>query len=202
MGKIDENIANNIIKLRKLNNMTQSDLAAMLQYSNKTISKWERCESTPDIGVLLEISRLFNVSVDFLVKEHEESEFESENKEKKQDLLRNILVAVLWCIAAYFVATVVFIYSHLAKTSYADNCWISFIIAFAVCCLIVSLSSRKHGYVICGLITNSLLVWTTITSIFCITFVRGMSNVWMLYLIGLPMQAALFTSFFMKKQKA
>lgn len=198
MGKIEENIANNIEKLRKVNNMTQSDLANKLQYSNKTISKWERAESMPEISVLCEIAALFNVSVDFMTKEHNDKEFDKRDKEEKQELLRNVLVEVLWCIASYFIATVVFIYAHLANTSYVDYCWIAFIIAFALCSLIVSLSSRRHGYHIAALVSNSLLIWSSITSVFCITLARSMDNSWMLFLVGLPMQAALFTQFFMK----
>lgn len=198
MEQIEQNIANNIVKLRKVSNMTQSDLADKLQYSNKTISKWERAESMPEIAVLSEIAALFGVTIDFMTKEHDESEFNGKEKEEKQDILRNILVASLWCIATYFIATVVFIYSYLANTSYAKHCWIAFIIAFTVCCFIVSLSARKHSYTKVSLISNSLLIWATITSLFCITLVRGMDNVWMLFLVGLPMQAALFTNFFMK----
>lgn len=198
MGKIEENIANNIVNLRKVNNMTQFDLASKLQYSNKTISKWERAESMPDISVLCEIADLFNVSVDFLTKEHSEKEFDKKDKEEKQELLKNILVMTLWSIAAYFIATVIFIYAHLSNASYAPFAWIAYIFAAATCCLIVSLSSRRHGYVTTGLVANSLLIWTAITSVFCITLSRSMDNSWMLFLVGLPMQAALFTQFFMR----
>lgn len=198
MGKTEENIANNIVKLRKVNNMTQADLANKLQYSNKTISKWERAESMPEISVLCEISALFNVTIDFMVKEHSDKEFNKKDKEEKQELLRNILVMALWCIAAYFIATVIFIYAHLADTSYEKHIWIAFIVAAALCCFIVAFSSRKHGYTITSLVANSLLIWISITSVFCITLAREMNNSWMLFLVGLPMQAALFTNYFMR----
>ena len=44
--------------------MTQIELGAKLNYLDKTISKWERGESTPDIAVLVQIATLFGVSLD------------------------------------------------------------------------------------------------------------------------------------------
>ena len=49
MEDVKNIVAKNITELRLLNNMTQLELAEKLNYSNKTISKWERAESTPDI---------------------------------------------------------------------------------------------------------------------------------------------------------
>lgn len=66
-------IAKNISNLRQEKNMTQSDLAQRLNYSDKAVSKWERAESVPDIAVLKKIADLFEVTLDYLVTDiHEE----------------------------------------------------------------------------------------------------------------------------------
>ena len=67
MEDIKSNVAKNITELRILNNMTQMELAEKLNYSDKTISKWERAESSPDISVLVEMADLFGVTLDYLV---------------------------------------------------------------------------------------------------------------------------------------
>ena len=54
--------------------LTQIELAEKINYSDKAVSKWERGESIPDVSVLLELSKLFGVSIDFLVTEHENKE--------------------------------------------------------------------------------------------------------------------------------
>ena len=69
MSKIKENLANNIAELRKINNMTQSELAEKLNYTDKAISKWERGESTPDIESLSAISEIFGLTIDHLLNE-------------------------------------------------------------------------------------------------------------------------------------
>ena len=46
---LKEIIAKNIIKYRKALEYTQAELAEKLNYSDKTLSKWERAESIPDV---------------------------------------------------------------------------------------------------------------------------------------------------------
>ena len=51
-------IAENIADLRKYNKMTQGELATMLNYSDKAISKWEHGEALPDIEVLIQLCNI------------------------------------------------------------------------------------------------------------------------------------------------
>ena len=76
-------VAKNIAELRILNNMTQMELGEKLNYSDKTVSKWERAESTPDISVLVEIADIFGVSVDYLVRSENIEEKVKENRLKE-----------------------------------------------------------------------------------------------------------------------
>ena len=59
--------ASNIIKLRTGAGMTQAELGAALNYSDKTISKWERGEAIPDAYVLTQMAGIFGVTVDALL---------------------------------------------------------------------------------------------------------------------------------------
>ena len=77
MATINENIAKNIIMLRKERKWTQQDLADKLNYSDKTISKWERGDSTPDIEMLAKVAEVFNVDINFLITEHSAFEVKS-----------------------------------------------------------------------------------------------------------------------------
>ena len=56
-----------IKKIRHDNNLTQRDLADILHVTYQAVSKWERGLSIPDISVLKEISKLYNVSIDELI---------------------------------------------------------------------------------------------------------------------------------------
>ena len=56
-------------KLRKDNNLTQEELADKINVSRQAITKWESGDGIPDIDNLKQISILFNVTIDELVKE-------------------------------------------------------------------------------------------------------------------------------------
>ncbi len=66
--------------LRKKSNLTQEELAEKLCVSRQAITKWENGDGLPDIDNLKEISRLFKVSIDELVKEEKEVNLDNINK--------------------------------------------------------------------------------------------------------------------------
>ena len=63
--------ASNLIRLRTAAGMTQAELGEQLNYSDKSISKWERGEAIPDAAVLKRMSEIFGVTVDYLLDEHD-----------------------------------------------------------------------------------------------------------------------------------
>ena len=60
-------IGKNITRLRKIANMTQLELAEKLNYSDKSVSKWEQGNGIPDVRILMQIAELFGVTLDDLV---------------------------------------------------------------------------------------------------------------------------------------
>ena len=64
--RLAEIIGKNIMRLRKMANMTQSDLAEQLNYSDKSVSKWEQGNGIPDVRILVRLSELFGVTLDEL----------------------------------------------------------------------------------------------------------------------------------------
>lgn len=63
----------NLIDLRKMNDMSQEELAEKLQISRQTVSKYETGESVPDIDKCKQIAEIFNVSIDDLVNYDKET---------------------------------------------------------------------------------------------------------------------------------
>ena len=59
-----EKIGSLIFQLRKEKNLTQKQLGEKLGLSDKTISKWERGLGCPDISLLRDISKIFNVNIE------------------------------------------------------------------------------------------------------------------------------------------
>lgn len=65
---METKIGHQIQKLRKSENMSQEKLAEKLGVSRHSISNWEREVSNPDLKTILEITKLFNVSLNQLIK--------------------------------------------------------------------------------------------------------------------------------------
>ena len=198
MEDIKSIVAKNITELRLLNNMTQMELAEKLNYSDKTISKWERGESSPDISVLVEIADLFGVTLDFLVKREtiEETVVEHKTKETKYNrkVIAYISESVAWIIAifAFIITTLI-----IQKTTFQ---WIYFVYAFPMV-LIVKLIfnsiwfNPRHNYFIV-----SALMWSILAAI-QITFLYFGINVALIYLLGVAGQIVIVMWSFIKKPK-
>ena len=60
------NIGEQIAYYRRLNAMTQEELAKRLNISTQAVSKWEQKITSPDITLLPELARIFNISIDEL----------------------------------------------------------------------------------------------------------------------------------------
>lgn len=67
MEEMKRIIAENLTAMRKAHHYTQLQLAELLHYSDKAVSKWERGESLPDLFVLKQIADLYGVTLDDLV---------------------------------------------------------------------------------------------------------------------------------------
>lgn len=65
-------IANRLIELRKANNLSQEALAEKLGISRQTVSEWECAEISPDTEHLIMLAKLYQISVDDLLKTNEE----------------------------------------------------------------------------------------------------------------------------------
>ena len=109
MKNIKEIIAQNLVDLRKKNNLTQNDLAKKLNYSDNTISRWEHAEITPSIETLQLISEIYSIKIEDLFRENISEEIKQDNKTIFYNKLASTLVTAS---TVWFLAVVIFIYSN------------------------------------------------------------------------------------------
>lgn len=72
--------ADKLIELRKKSGMSQEELAEKLGVSRQSVSKWEGAQSTPDLNRILELSKIFGVTTDYLLKDEMEANTETAEK--------------------------------------------------------------------------------------------------------------------------
>ena len=67
-------IGEKITALRKKNGWSQEELADKMNVSRQAVSKWESDQTIPDLDKVLILSKLFNVTTDYLLKDEIENQ--------------------------------------------------------------------------------------------------------------------------------
>lgn len=191
------NIAKNISELRRQKGLTQSEFGEKLSFSDKTISKWENADSTPDIEVLSDIAQFFGVSIDDLTKENAIEKSSEEFYKREKDEFRNkLLIMFLSIIFVLLAATIVFVSLTIVKNVYL---WKIFVWATPVIAIILYRYNRRELKIkTLSIIFSSIIVWTILV---CIYVQLLKYNLWQVFLLGTPLQAIIIVSSFLKNYK-
>ena len=81
-------LADKIVSLRKKAGWSQEELAAQLNVTRQSVSKWEGAQSVPDLDKVLQMSRLFGVTTDYLLKDEMEEAQAASSAEEGEKLRR------------------------------------------------------------------------------------------------------------------
>lgn len=195
MEDIKPIIAKNITDLRQKAKLTQIELAERLNYSDKAVSKWERAESIPDITVLKAIADMFEVPLDYLVREeHEEGQTLQQpvgpeyvpNKKRNRKVITILSVLLVWFIATliYVIFDIIDLDNNLHYLAFA------FAVPASILVWLVMNSvwfTQRMNYLII-----SLLMWTAIGCVVLTLFLLDL-KIWQPVLLGLLGQVIIIT---------
>lgn len=184
-------VAENITALRTAAGMTQAVLGEKLNYSDKSVSKWERGESLPDAYVLKNIAELFGVTVDYLLSEHTGEDIPQKVEKPRRYSRAAITMVVLAGIWA--LAVLLFVVFWLTGSVH----WIIFVYAIPVSLVTMLVLNSVWGTPRTNLYIISGIVWGIICSIY-LSFLQ--ENWWQLFLLGIPAQIIVVLSFAIKRQ--
>ena len=192
MKDIKNIIAENLISLRKQHKFTQNELAEKLNYSDNTISRWEKAEITPSVETLVQISEVYEVPLESLLRENIIEEVSETNRAMKMKKLSTILlgVSVVW-----FFAVIAYIYMD---TFFNYNGWTIFVWSVPLSCLVLLgfnkyVNSRAYSFVF-----STILIWSLITSLY-LQFLEY--NLFLIYFIGIPVQLSITIYTFVRPKK-
>lgn len=172
-------IASNLIKLRLAAGMTQAELGEKLNYSDKSISKWERGDVTTDVFVLMQIADIFGVDVDYLLKPHNEIEPAIYNKPASQATYTTNMITLVTVLGIWTVALFVFVILWICGMV------VGLVFVYAVPVSLITLlvlnsvwnGGRKNRFIIAALVLSIIgTVYLTFLS----------RNLWQLWLLAIP----------------
>lgn len=183
MENINIIIGNNIRELRKINQMTQTDLAEKLNYSNKAVSRWESGEVIPDVQTLNKICQLFEIPISNIFEEKLQTE--KVKKEYKFRMGNKMAITLLAIMLVWLIATVIYVYS---KITFNDNFWQVFLWAVPISCIVGIVFNSIWGRKFLNFVLISILVWSTLACLF-VQFIQY--NMWLIFIVGIPVQISI-----------
>ncbi len=194
MDEMKRIVADNIIGIRTSLGLTQAQLGEKLNYSDKSISKWERAESIPDILVMKKIADLGGVTVDYMLNTHDESEEPRHTVQENavhgysRRFITLTVLAGIWALAVmtFVILWICGIFS-----------WLIFVYAVPVSLITLLVLNSVWGDRSWNLYIISGIVWGVLCSIYLTALSQ---NWWQLFLLGVPAQIIIIFAFSIKRR--
>ena len=200
-AKLRNRIGANIATYRKRAGLTQAGLAEQLNYSDKAVSKWERGESCPDIPTVMAIAEALGITVNELLADPNELPPDGSKVEKTMEIVvekalkrkaNKKTILGLSSILVWFVALLLYV---IFSTIGISNSWLAFFFAIPADCIVrLSLLSAWQDFRWNQALISGIM-WGALISIFATVLVFWQLNIWKIFLLGIPGQAAILLWF-------
>ncbi len=189
--QLRKKFAEKLILYRKSAGMTQLELAEKLNYSDKSVSKWERGDGIPDLYVMLQIAELFGVTVNELI---------SDTPVKRRLLTHNKVLTTLIALGLpWLLATILSFVFEIALPEFPSFCF--YICAIPLDAIVAIIFTCLWWSKPLQFLSVSALIWTLPTALYIvlITFIK-VSDFWLIYFIATVLQVLTLLWYLRKKQ--
>lgn len=198
-------VADNLTTLRKRHGLTQGDLAAKFNYSDKSVSKWEHGEATPDLATLQQLADFYGVTIDFLthVPTPDNIALYTKSTEQKDRINRRIFCALV-IVVIWTLAVIVYAGIQILHYDGAWHPWMAFIWALPISCLPLIFYAKKWHHKNILLCFTIAFSWLLLLAFYLeIGFDVPDSKGWylsFLFILGVPLTvgAILYTQIYKK----
>lgn len=189
MAQVNEIFAENITRIRTENHLTQFEFGEKLNYSDKAVSRWERGEAIPDARVLVQISEMYNVSIDDLLKT------KIEKPTKKDNFINNRrLISIISFFGTWTIALLVFLILYFCGVKKSA---ITFLYAVPVSLIVALIFNSIWGKKPFRAVIVSLLSWSILATIY---FTFRIMNFYLIFMLGIPIQIIIILCFLIKRR--
>ena len=176
-------VAKNLTKYRKINNLTQLDLAEKIAYSDKAISKWERGESLPDVYTLSILAEFYGITLLDLCQENNEP-----IKIKTTNKTNHLFITLLSIGLVWFVATLLFVILKLIPKTESSALWMIYIYAIPITFIVLCVFSSLWYNNVMRFFSVSGIVWGLALTLQLIFNLCNFKNAGLIYIIAIPFQ--------------
>ena len=196
-NKQQELLAKNLVYYRKASGLTQLELAEKFNYSDKSISKWERGEGFPDVFVLKSLADFYGINVDDFYSEEHKKITVKHNQKRKQIFIRllSIGIGLLVTFLTFFLLDTL-----LPKESVFKP-WLVFIYGLLVVSIIWLVWEFIYHKRFVRMLATSAVIWTAALSIYLTFFIVMNLNLYLIFIVAIPLQVLEVLWFLFRNKK-
>lgn len=166
-----ELLAKNLVYYRKASGLTQLELAEKFNYSDKSVSKWERGEGFPDVFVLKSLADFYGITIDdFYSEEHKK--IAKQSQKRKQIYLRLLSIGIGWLVTVLSF----FLLNVLLDKSLPFKPWLVFIYGTLLTSIIWLVWEFIYHNKLLRMFAASSIIWTATLTIY-LTFLLVLPDV-------------------------
>ena len=136
-------LADKITALRKKAGWSQEELAEQLGVTRQSVSKWEGAQSVPDMDKVVQMSRLFGVTTDFLLKDELSEEEDYTRKNKAKSPVIGAVSGIYWLLVTAVYLFYTFGPMGNGQPKYSWFIWAVAGVLFGAVMLVVKLIARR-----------------------------------------------------------
>lgn len=192
-----ELLAKNLAYYRKASGLTQLELAEKFNYSDKSVSKWERGEGFPDIFVLKSLADFYGISVDDFYQSEHKAVKVSQSRKRKQTYLKLLSIGLGWLVV---VLTFFFLQVFIGD-KYAFKPWLTFIYGTLITAIILLVWEFIYHNRFLRMLAASGIVWTSALSLFLTFFVVMNLPLPLIFVVAIPLQILEITWYLFRRNK-
>ena len=191
-----ELLAKNLAYYRKASGLTQLELAEKFNYSDKSVSKWERGEGFPDVFVLKSLADFYGITIDDFYLEEKKKISSQNHSLTKQVYIKLLSVGIGWLVVLMTFIGLTF----LPPEAKYQN-WLTFVYGSLITGIILLVWDYIYHHRLLRVVDTSIVVWTGIASVYLTLLVILNINQPLLFVIGVPLEILEVLWFLFRRNK-
>ena len=188
-NEINAKIAKNLAYYRKRAGLTQAELAEKINYSDKSVSKWEQGNGVPDVYILMRLAELYHVTVNDLIGDNTAEQAQAY---QTRTAGLHVLIMLLSSGIVWLIATCVFVALQLLKPGH--EWWMIFVYSLAVNAVLLLIYASVWKYRMFNFVCVTALIWSVLACMYLTARIVSVhlgndySALWLIFILGIPLQ--------------
>ena len=191
-----ELLAKNLAYYRKASGLTQLELAEKFNYSDKSVSKWERGEGFPDVFVLKSLADFYGITVDDFYAEEHKKVATTNHSLSKQVYLKLLSLVICWS-----VTLITFFFLSVFLKNVKFQTWLVFIYGIVATGVVLLVWDFIYHHRLLRMVDTTIIIWSVALTLFFTFLVIIDIPLPLIFVVAIPFQILEIIWFFFRRSK-